>query len=322
MKKIIITEAQLKKAISAISKDKDKEIFDYHSITSDAWHELLQDAQKIQKINFATENDDSTGEKKTFYVKKNLRKDQPIKYEFNAELMEAGGDWECPVMYFRIEFTHDYFYGKLFKGKENPEYAWEVDRKSPKLYKAYVVIPPVEAGNKLTKEYKESSEGNKDTDKWFAYQNNELSKEQEKEVRITDADKRKAWKWLEELLSKLVEDNHEMLDENTEATPTIDSGYADSHLHRFNRAIYLSYYKDNLAFRPCSKEKFHELLQDKTTKITKKEFDKSWRYRTADEKEIWMDARNRVLGEIFREDGSLTDEQPVESYWINTEFIK
>ena len=193
--------------ISAIRKDKDAQIFDYGSIIDDAWRDKIFEAQEFQKINFDLENNDSMGEKKTFYVKKNLRKDQPIKYEFNAELMRAGGDWEMPVMYFRLEFTHDYFYGnKEFKDK--PEFIWDLDRKSYEgLYDCYIIIPPAEAGNKLI-----SGESNSGKSDWFAYQNSELSKEEEKVARITDADKKNCWKWLEELLDKLVEDRHEMLD--------------------------------------------------------------------------------------------------------------
>jgi len=212
MKKIIITESQLKKLlyeqISVIKKDKKKEIFNYNSIIGDAWHDLILDAQKLQRINFDLENNDSMGEKKTFYVKKNLRKDQPIKYEFNVELMDAGGDWEMPVMYFRVEFTHNHFGGKL-KKTNDPKYTFEVDRGfNEKLSRCYVVIPPAEVGNKLIKG--ESDSGNYD---WFAYQNNDLSTEDEKNARITDADKKSVWKWIENLLYQLVENNHEMLDE-------------------------------------------------------------------------------------------------------------
>lgn len=198
----------IQEEISAIRKDKDEEIFDYHSIVNDAWNEKVRDAQKFQRINFDLENNDSTDEKKRFFVKKNLRKDQPVKYEFNAELMEAAGDWEMPVMYFRLEFTHDYFYGNK-KYKDNPKFIWDLDKKTYQgLYDNYVIIPPIEAGNKLEK-------GKSDSGKydWFAYQNGELSKEDEKKARITDADKRKAWEWLQKLLNDLVEDRHEMLDE-------------------------------------------------------------------------------------------------------------
>ena len=193
--------------ISAIVKDKDNVIFNYGSIINDAWRDKVYDAQKFQRINFDLENNDSTGEKKTFYVKKKLRRDQPIKYEINAELMEAGGDWEMPVMYFRLEFTHEYFYGNE-KFKNNPEFVWDLEKKSyGGLHNNYVIIPPVEAGNKIVK-------GKSDSGKydWFAYQNDGLSKDEEKEARITDDDKKNVWKWLEELLNKLVDDRHEMLD--------------------------------------------------------------------------------------------------------------
>ncbi len=73
----------------------------------------------FQKIYFDLENNDSTGEKKTFYIKKNLRKNQPYKYEINAELFEAGGDWEIPVLYFKIEFTKGASFLKKIKRKLN-----------------------------------------------------------------------------------------------------------------------------------------------------------------------------------------------------------
>lgn len=191
--------------ISAITKDNKKEIFDYHSITSDAWHEKVKAAKEFQKISFDLENNDTTGQKKTFYVKKNLRKDQPVKYEFNAELMMAGGDWEMPVMYFRLEFTHDYFYGNN-KYNDNPKYVWDLDKKYQGLYKCYVIIPPNEGGNKLRKGEKS------DNYEWYAYDNNEISKVEEKSIRIKDEDKNNAWKWLKNLLENLVEERHEMLD--------------------------------------------------------------------------------------------------------------
>lgn len=212
MKKIILTETQVKKLIdeqmSIIKKDKKKEIFDYSSLTKDAWYELIQDAQELQRINFDLENNDTRDDKRTFYVKKNLRKDQPVKYEFNVELMSAGGDWEMEVMYFRVEFTHDYFYGRPWKGVTDPKYTFELEKKpGKKLYKSYVIIPPAEAGNKIIKG--ESDSGKYD---WFAYQNDSLSTEEEKEAQITDQNKKDVWKWLEDLLFNLVEKYHEPLD--------------------------------------------------------------------------------------------------------------
>jgi len=198
VKQIIMEE------ISAIKRDDKQEIFDYYSITEDAWSEPKTKAQEFQRINFDFENDDSVA-KKTFYIKENLRKDQPIKYEINADMHMAGGDWEMGVIYFRLEFTHDYGVLSNSKYSENPEYVWD-EKNEGSLGKRFVIIPPVEVGNKLVK-------GDSDSGKydWFAYQNGELSKGEEKEARITDADKKNCWEWLKELLEKLVEDRHEML---------------------------------------------------------------------------------------------------------------
>jgi len=188
--------------ISAINRDKKQEIFDYNAAHEEVWRDLKHQAQEFQRINFDFENDDSVG-KKTFFIKKNLRKDQPIKYEIQADMHLAGGDWECGVIYFRIEFTHDY---GVFRSdyEKNPEFVF--DTKDFSGHK-FCIIPPVEAGNKLKKG--ESDSGKYDL---FAYDNSELTKEEEKEAYVTDADKKLAWKWLEELLEKLVDDRHEMLD--------------------------------------------------------------------------------------------------------------
>jgi hypothetical protein len=198
--------------ISAIRKDKDKEIFNYKGIANNAWRKKVDAAQDFQKINFDLENDDSTGQKKTLYLTKNLRKDQPVKYEINAELFEAGGDWECPVMYFRIELTTQY--GLIdVKYQKNPKYIWDFETKYDGLTSCYVMIPPVEAGNKLTKNYEDSSNGSPDKHEWFAYQNDGLSDEDEEKANITDADRTSVWKWLQNTIEKAINDRHEMLDD-------------------------------------------------------------------------------------------------------------
>lgn len=188
---------------SVIARKKDQEIFNYKSIVDSAWRPLISKAQKFQNISFDLENNDSTGEKKTIYVKKNLRKDQPVKYEFNAELFRAGGDWEWPVLYFKVEFTHDY--GVVQKG--NPiEYVFDNldDKDYGGLYKCCVLIPSNEDGNHLVK-----------TDKGFrAYTEEDFGPGISKEdVKIRDEDRKKAWKWLENLFNELVEKRHKMLDE-------------------------------------------------------------------------------------------------------------
>ena len=191
---------------SIITKSKDKEIFNYSSIIKDAWSPLISNAQKFQNISFDTENNDSTGQKKTIYIKKNLRKDQPIKYEINAELWKAGGDWQYPVMYFKLEFTHDY--GLVKKpGEGTPEFVWDLKKEYKGLYKNYVIIPPVDAGNPLVPK-------DKDTSGWTAYTDQDYSKEELKQAKITDEKEKMVWEWLEETIEKAVEERHHMLDES------------------------------------------------------------------------------------------------------------
>lgn len=183
------------------TKDKDKEIFNYSSVVKDLWIPVIAAGKKFQNISFDLENNDTTKQKKTIVIKKNLRVDQPIKYVINAELCKAGGDWEYPVMYFKLEFTHDY--GIIRNRNElEPEFVWDLERDYKGLYKNYVIIPPVDAGNSLVK-----------TDKgWSAYNSDEVNKDNEKDVKITDADMKKAWKWLENTINEVVEKRHKMLD--------------------------------------------------------------------------------------------------------------
>lgn len=193
--------------ISAISRDKKQEIFDYDSAHEEVWDDLKHDAQKFQRINFDFENDDSVG-KKTFFIKKDLRKEQPIKYEVQADMCRAGGDWEYPVLYFRVEFTHDY---GVFRAEheKKPEFVFDAEDFSGRKF---CIIPPVEAGNKMQKKQGEGSTGSSNNYDWFAYQDDGMTKEEQKNAEITDKDEKTAWKWFQDLIEKLVNDRHEMLD--------------------------------------------------------------------------------------------------------------
>lgn len=187
---------------SVVKQKKDKEIFNYRSVVEDAWRPIIKEAQEFFKINFDLENNDSAGDKRTIYVKRNLRKDQPIKYEFNCELCEAGGDWEMPVMYFKVEvtysqarFTHDMKVKYIF------DYTTHCNRKGNiQLNNCYVLIPSVENGNHLEPSQKEG---------WFT-----AVTDDKKGAKITDEDINSAWKWLENHIEEYVEERHHMLDEN------------------------------------------------------------------------------------------------------------
>lgn len=194
-------------AENTIKRKKDDEIFDYTSTIKDLWHDIIKKGKEFYSVNFDTENNDTTSEKKTFYFEKDLRKKQPIKYEINAELWQAGGDWEYPVMYFKIELTNDYGL-KRKEHEKKKEFPWDVE--SAVLDKKFIIIPPVKAGNKYTE---------LDKNKKYKYTawDEDLLKEKnidEDDIKITDSDKKKAWKWLEEKLGNAVDQRHEKLDES------------------------------------------------------------------------------------------------------------
>ena len=49
--------------LSAVNRDKKKEIFDYESVQNDSWLDPKKNAQEFQRINFDFENDDGVGKK-------------------------------------------------------------------------------------------------------------------------------------------------------------------------------------------------------------------------------------------------------------------
>lgn len=185
---------------SLISRKKDHNIFNYSKIINTEWRKIIQKAQKFQKINFDLENNDTTGQKKTLLITKNLRKDQPVKYEINLELCKAGGDWEYPVMYFKIEFTKDY---GIIRSKHQKKYVWDLEHTYDGLYNNFVLIPGPEI-NKIVK-----------VEKGYTAYTNDSIKElnlDKKDIKLNEKDYKKAWKWIEELFEKLAEERHEMLD--------------------------------------------------------------------------------------------------------------
>jgi hypothetical protein len=186
---------------SVIKRTKNKEIFNYSSIINTSWNKLIQKAKKFQNISFDLENDESTGDKRTFYFKKDLRENQPIKYEINAELYEAGGDWEYPVYYFRIELTKQYSLINN-KYKEDPEYIWDLETDySAGLTKNYVIIPPIESGNNLKSNMKGGLRA-------YTTEDPEYDK-----LKSSKKDYSKLWKWLESYLENAIEKRHEILDD-------------------------------------------------------------------------------------------------------------
>jgi len=110
-----------------------------------------------------------------------------------------------PLLYFRVEFTHDY---GLRANKKGIEYVFDIERdfsqdiRFREMHGKYVFIPDIENGNFLVKN---------DKGGYRAYQDEDLVKDGLKWKDVSP-DEKKAWKWLEDLLNKIVDERHEMLD--------------------------------------------------------------------------------------------------------------
>lgn len=190
--------------LNVSKKDKDTEIFDYSSVIKDTWRPIIIEAQKFQNINFDLENNDTTGEKKQFNIKKNLRKDQPVTNKVAAELCAAGGDWEQEVYYFKIEFIYQHQIINV-KYSKNPQYVW--DLKENENSRKFVLIPTIEQGNNLAKV----------ENGYTAYTDELLKRDnlEDKDI-IKDIDKRRKqmWKWLENTIEQVFEDRWEVWETN------------------------------------------------------------------------------------------------------------
>lgn len=195
---------------SLTKKDKKEEIIDYKNIVDSAWSPIIQEAKDRQKISFDLENNDVV-DKRIFRKKMNLRIGQPVTSVIPIELWQAGGDWEYPVMYFKFQIQNDHFL-RDNSHKFEKKYPWDFERteKNGGKYgglgdRYLVIIPPISAGNKLRPV--------EDSDK-FKYrawtdQDPDFDKQ---EAKIKDEDRNKAWKWIEKLFDKAIEERYERLD--------------------------------------------------------------------------------------------------------------
>jgi len=79
--------------------------FDAGDLLKENWREEIFKAQDESKITFDLENDDTRGDAKVIKFK-----DQ----SYLVQLCSAGGDWESPVLYFRIQVKDGYPSRKMF----------------------------------------------------------------------------------------------------------------------------------------------------------------------------------------------------------------
>ena len=164
----------------------DKEFFTYDVLEKDLWTDKIREAMDKFKIHFDLENNDSCKSQREIEIPQSYWDHTECK--FKCEMWSAGGDWEVPVRYFKIQLIKGYCYNddKIEDGKNY------VGRGS---YGGshFVFIPGKTEGNyQLVSNRK--NDGN-----WSAPDNNEY-----KENIDPKANERDCWESLEEYLRELV----------------------------------------------------------------------------------------------------------------------
>jgi hypothetical protein len=195
---------------SVIKRGKDYEVFNYGGLINSLWRPIVFEAQDFQNINFDLENDEEI-EKRTIYFDQLLRPNQPVKTTINASLCEAGGDWEHPVLYFKLEFTSDHF---ITSHRANPaEYVWDftTEERSKKdknldwhnISRKFCIIPGPEI-NYLNQ---------KDDGGYTAHTDDTIKEAglNEKDMKLDKKLYDKAWKWFADLMEKVAKERHKFL---------------------------------------------------------------------------------------------------------------
>lgn len=79
-------------------------------IMEDAWRDAISAMRREQNITFDLENNEAVSAIRSI---KKTNKDQP-EYEYLAQLWCAGGDWEQPVLYFRVQIKEPSYKNRMF----------------------------------------------------------------------------------------------------------------------------------------------------------------------------------------------------------------
>lgn len=82
--------------------------FDHYHLIKDRWKDLVREAMGRQNIHFDLENDDSIGKERIISVGEyeDINKEtKPCRFLVRA--CKAGGDWQNPTLYFRVQVYGD-----------------------------------------------------------------------------------------------------------------------------------------------------------------------------------------------------------------------
>lgn len=100
-----------------------KKEFSYNSELRDLWRQLIKDEMDRVSISFDLENNDIVSSKT---INLDIQDDKRSDTEFKvfSEMYAAGGDWECPNVYFRCQiFTKTDYYHNVKKKKIRGQWA-------------------------------------------------------------------------------------------------------------------------------------------------------------------------------------------------------
>jgi len=86
----------------------DKEFFTFDRLEKDMWNDKIREAKERFKIFFDLENDYPVKSQREITIPQNEW--SPTECKFKCEMYSAGGDWEVPVRYFRIQIVSGYCY--------------------------------------------------------------------------------------------------------------------------------------------------------------------------------------------------------------------
>jgi hypothetical protein len=89
---------KIAKELLAVAKEL---AFDYYCLARSMWREVVDEAMERQGIRFDLENDDSR--EKIQDITMDQKGITGTSYRFLAQLFTAGGDWENPIYYWRIQ---------------------------------------------------------------------------------------------------------------------------------------------------------------------------------------------------------------------------
>jgi hypothetical protein len=172
----------------------DNDFFTYDKLEKDLWFEKIKEARDKFKIYFDLENDYPVKSQRVITIPQTEWEHTDCK--FKCEMYSAGGDWEIPVRYFRIQITDGYCFN------DNPiKPGNNYIHRSSYSNSHFIFIPGKKEGNYHLVPFDKHGER-----KWTAPDNNQYYKDIDPK-----ANERDCWDSVEKYLKEMVDKEIEQL---------------------------------------------------------------------------------------------------------------